>query len=225
MNLLPSLEIKEFERQIMYLRENYEFISMDEVANVLKERKGFNRSCVVLTIDDGYLDSMSLAYPVIKKCQIPAMIYLTTGLIGTNKGLWVDDIEYAIMNGRSDRFDGEDLAGNQSFDISNFEEKQKAEHAFFLAWRGLKSEDRKKRIEKLFEKLGLSKEDSEGRKRVMLNWEEVRVMAKNGVSFGAHTVSHGFLPGMKRSDAEKEIRDSKETIEKMIGKPAILRWI
>jgi peptidoglycan/xylan/chitin deacetylase (PgdA/CDA1 family) len=47
----------------------------------------------------------------------------------------------------------------------------------------------------------------------MLNWSEVAEMSRNGVSFGAHTLSHPFLPALPLDQAKDEILASKQIIE------------
>ena len=54
---------------------------------------------------------------------------------------------------------------------------------------------------------------------LMLNWEEIKEMSKNGISFGAHTVNHPIISKIPLDMAEKEILQSKQTIEKMIDQP------
>lgn len=52
----------------------------------------------------------------------------------------------------------------------------------------------------------------------MLDWAKIREMGKNGVNFGSHSASHPFLTKVTREKAEKEIKDSKTTIEEVINK-------
>lgn len=52
----------------------------------------------------------------------------------------------------------------------------------------------------------------------MLSWEDVKEMAKNNVSFGAHTCSHCKLTDVSQEVATKEIIESKHIIENKIGK-------
>ena len=47
-----------------------------------------------------------------------------------------------------------------------------------------------------------------------LNWEDCREMMRSGMSFGAHTVSHRLLIDLSDTEVEKELRDSKEHIER-----------
>lgn len=51
-SLLPSLHIKEFEKQINHVRKCYEIISMDELVNIRNER-GKRGISAIVTFDDG----------------------------------------------------------------------------------------------------------------------------------------------------------------------------
>lgn len=52
----------------------------------------------------------------------------------------------------------------------------------------------------------------------MLAWDEVMEMSQAGVSFGAHTVTHPLLPYEDAATAERELRDSKRSIEHNLHK-------
>jgi peptidoglycan/xylan/chitin deacetylase (PgdA/CDA1 family) len=56
----------------------------------------------------------------------------------------------------------------------------------------------------------------------LLNWEQIRELAAQGVSFGAHTVTHPSLTELQISQAEREIAESKKHIEKATGRSAEL---
>ena len=215
--ILPYLEIKEFEKQIAHLKRLYRIITINEIAAILKGGASFPEPSVAITIDDGYKDNYYLAFPVIKKYRVPVMIYLTAGFIGTNSGLWVDDIEFALSHAQTDSLCFPELFGNKSFNISNDEGEKEVFKMLFRALLKRNSIDRQNVIKNLFEIVGVDKRLIETRSRMMLNWGEVIEMKKYGVSFGAHTMSHPFLPGIETSLAQYEIRHSKELIEKQTG--------
>jgi peptidoglycan/xylan/chitin deacetylase (PgdA/CDA1 family) len=52
-----------------------------------------------------------------------------------------------------------------------------------------------------------------------LSWPQVRELVNEGVTFGSHTVSHGYMAGMTHADVEQELRQSKDTIEERTGIP------
>lgn len=51
----------------------------------------------------------------------------------------------------------------------------------------------------------------------LLQWNEIKEMANNGIDFGAHTVNHPNLLGLTLDQAEKEIVDSKNILEEQLG--------
>jgi peptidoglycan/xylan/chitin deacetylase (PgdA/CDA1 family) len=60
--------------------------------------------------------------------------------------------------------------------------------------------------------------DFTGREKRFLNWDEVRIMSKNNISFGAHTKSHFYLGSfMDEGAAREEIAGPKKRIEQETG--------
>jgi peptidoglycan/xylan/chitin deacetylase (PgdA/CDA1 family) len=51
-----------------------------------------------------------------------------------------------------------------------------------------------------------------------MTWDEVRAHADDGVSIGAHTVSHPHLRTLGNEEVLRELRDSKEEIETVLGR-------
>jgi peptidoglycan/xylan/chitin deacetylase (PgdA/CDA1 family) len=52
-----------------------------------------------------------------------------------------------------------------------------------------------------------------------LTWDEIATMQRAGMFFGAHTVSHPYLPYLPQSLADLEIRASKAVLEAHLGQP------
>jgi peptidoglycan/xylan/chitin deacetylase (PgdA/CDA1 family) len=59
-----------------------------------------------------------------------------------------------------------------------------------------------------------------GNEKKFLSWEEVMLMSKGGVSFGAHTRAHFYLGSLNNEKtARDEIESSKKAIENKLGIP------
>ena len=54
-----------------------------------------------------------------------------------------------------------------------------------------------------------------------MTWDELREHADDGVSIGAHTVSHPHLPTLVDDELRRELRDSKDEIEDVLGRPCL----
>lgn len=73
----------DFEKQMDYLKnEGYKVISVTDLVSKLKSSQKISPKTVVLTFDDGYRDNYTEAFPILKKHNFQATIFLVTGLIG-----------------------------------------------------------------------------------------------------------------------------------------------
>lgn len=78
------INIIEFEKQMNYLAtHNYSVISLSELLKGLKNGQ-FPPKPVVITIDDGFKSTFTLAYPVLKKYNFPATLFIYTDFIEKN---------------------------------------------------------------------------------------------------------------------------------------------
>lgn len=81
-----DMNIVEFEKQMDYLAaHNYSVISLSELLKGLKGGQ-LPPKPVVITIDDGFKSNYTLAYPVLKKYNFPAALFIYTNFIEKNNG-------------------------------------------------------------------------------------------------------------------------------------------
>lgn len=83
-----------FEEHIKYVSGNYRVISLHQLVSELKSGT-LKRKTAVITFDDGYLDNMTNALPILEKYHVPATIFVTAGIIG--KSPWWEG-KMRIMN-------------------------------------------------------------------------------------------------------------------------------
>jgi len=216
-DLLPCLDIGEFEKQMRHIKRWYKVISMDELDKRLTSRENFPLPSITITIDDGYLNNYKLAFPVLKELDLHVMVYLATGFIDTKNALWVDDLADILLFTKLGSFCFPELFGDEVLDISTHWKKIEVLTRLYEEMVGLEHQKKILIIRELFEGLGGNDARKHGPDRRMLNWNEVLEMSRNGVSFGAHTVNHPTLSKMELSEAKREIFESKMEIEARIG--------
>jgi peptidoglycan/xylan/chitin deacetylase (PgdA/CDA1 family) len=217
--LLSKLNIGEFKKQIEYINKFYDIISMDKMYENIHNRITFTKPSILITIDDGYKDNYSLAYPVLSSTAASATIYLTAGLIGTQSAIWLDDIEFALLNTRIKKISFPEVLEDELIDITTRTGKRGVMKRLYNALLPRNNGERKSLISRLYSILEVDQRDLTCRDRIMLTWDEVREMAGNGIQFGAHTLSHPFLPKLTWEDAQYEIKESRHIIEEQINVP------
>src|SRR3972149_8640064 len=79
----------DFERHVKYFIKQFNIISLKECVDCLKEGRVRSNS-LVITFDDGYQSFYKEIYPVLKKYNIHATVFLTTDFIGLRKLFWFD---------------------------------------------------------------------------------------------------------------------------------------
>lgn len=75
-----------FDQQMKFLKDNgYRIISMGEFLDFLFYRSAIPRRSLVITIDGGHRSAYDIAYPILKKYDIPATFFVYTDSIGINE--------------------------------------------------------------------------------------------------------------------------------------------
>lgn len=78
----------DFQEQMAYLNDNnYQVITLKELERIIKLKLGIAPKTVVITIDDGYRSIYDVAYPILKKYNLPATIFLYTDFAGGSVAL------------------------------------------------------------------------------------------------------------------------------------------
>jgi peptidoglycan/xylan/chitin deacetylase (PgdA/CDA1 family) len=92
-----SVTTAQLEAQLAYLKsENYQFITAQNLLDFYVDNKSLPPNPILLTFDDGYVNNLELAYPILKKHRSKATIFVPTFFVGkTNE--W-DNGEDKIMS-------------------------------------------------------------------------------------------------------------------------------
>ena len=78
--LLLSVSKENFYRQMVFLKKNYNIINLETLVYKIKDGENIRKN-VVITFDDGYVDNLYNALPILKELNIPATIFITAGKI------------------------------------------------------------------------------------------------------------------------------------------------
>ena len=82
-NRFFSISPVNFEKQLKFLKKKkFNVIKLSDLAKTIQNKKQIPYKTTVLSFDDGYQDNYSNVFPLLKKYNFSAMIFLITNLIG-----------------------------------------------------------------------------------------------------------------------------------------------
>lgn len=85
---------KTFERQIAFLKKhNYKVIPLEAISDFIAKNKKIPPRTIVLTLDDGYKDNYTYAFPILKKYNFPATIFIILSEVGRPDRLSWEEIK------------------------------------------------------------------------------------------------------------------------------------
>ena len=91
-----SVSPERFAEQVWVLRARRTILSMDTFVARLQSGD-LPHDAVALTFDDGYLDNLRQAKPILEAAGVPATVFLTTGRIGTDEEFWWDELARIVL--------------------------------------------------------------------------------------------------------------------------------
>lgn len=85
-----------FVEQLKYIETYYSVISLEDLILFFVNEQKLPKNPLLITFDDGDLSVYSNAFPLLDKYKLPAVLFVITDLIGSQKPFWWDEIEYYL---------------------------------------------------------------------------------------------------------------------------------
>lgn len=168
--------------------QGYRFVDTDTFVNHATHCCSKHK-LINITFDDGFVDILTCAYPILKRHNIPFTIYVTSDFPDGKADLWWLQLEQ-LANG----------------DKTWFEQTMGAVYAS------------KKHIAKTMHTLTDSVPDLSLCRQYALSWDDLRIMLSEGLcTIGSHGVSHAALTLMSPEQVMHELAASRQRIESMLG--------
>lgn len=213
-----------FEAQMLALRDHYRVLSLAAFeAHVASGTPFPSQSCLV-TFDDGWYDTWAYAWPVLRRLEIPAAVFLATQYIGSGETFWQERLGAVVWHAAGQARGDDAAVGRlaQALEASGLGSIGPA------AWRGdraalihairtLKSDaslDPVTATRCLQERLDVRPPIEHDR---FMTWLEVREMAHGGIAFGVHGHTHRMMTRLSGPELDDELTTARGLIEREAG--------
>ena len=209
------------------LRRTHNLVDFDTAIDMLRGSVPLVPKSVAVTFDDGYLNNMTDALPIVKKFDIRPAFFIPTGFVTNIRPFWFDRFDYAIqqlqepyelsLEGKSFVLDPDDrdtlsqrfsriraIAKNTNWNDEQFNQ-------FF--------DSHSETIEHMTGKSLASIQRTDQFSNI-LSPEDLRALHEEGsVCVASHTVNHMRIDRLPPEERLNELRLSKTYLEELLGTP------
>ena len=205
------------DEKMKYLKDhNFNVISLNDAYNCLISDKVLPDNSIVITVDDGWYSTLSLADPIFEKYDFPYTIYVSTYYCIKETPILNIVLRYLIWAYKSDYFDSKQLnitAFSKTYSLKDTHKKSELEKDLFDYFNKLEShEQRHDFIKKLMNVADIDYDQIQSDRRFStLTFAEVKMLSDKGVDIQLHTHRH-CMPFEKENGVEKEINDNRDCL-------------
>ena len=203
-----------FARQMEFLASKRKVVALDELVSTLQQGKTPDAGTMAITFDDGYLDNLTVAAPILERYKLPATLFLPTGYIDRGENQWVDQAYSAFkFRSKSQLSWGSDAA--TTFNLDDPKQYRAGYRAVCDELLRAAAAERKALLDKLNEQLRPTSRPP----RLTMNWDEVRTLVNKhrGFQIGGHTLEHTDLSTVSEEQAQKELTICAQRIKEELG--------
>jgi peptidoglycan/xylan/chitin deacetylase (PgdA/CDA1 family) len=209
-----SAFLEGFVSQMDYLRAHFNPIALRDLVAWLEDGIPLPPRPALVTFDDGYRDNAEVAWPVMRDRRVPAVIFLATDCIGAGRPFIWDVAAYCFSATTKTRID---VPFIPSATLRTGAERDAATVSWVEHLKRVPAATRDDAMRALADALGVPLPSHDVLEHLYLDWPAVRMLAREGVEFGAHTRTHPILTNLLLEEARAEIRTSIEQLELALG--------
>lgn len=217
-----AMSLQLFEQVIQYLQKKYEIISLEDY--FFRERKIFVKPPVIITFDNSYRNFLEYTFPVLKKYNVRATLFVVTDCITSGMPLWDYTIDFLFATTNK---------------LSVGEYYGKAQLPVESKWKSTKSRindgrriaDHLKKVtpqqqKKIVDFYLQQFDDVTLHSEIMLSWENLNSLKAHGIEIGSQTKTFAVLTSLKEEkDFDMEMKQSSDIIRQKTGfSPAALAY-
>ena len=209
-----------FAEHVRVLREEWHPLDLGELVSGLATGRVPTRG-VAVTFDDGYVNNLVNAKPLLERYEVPATVFVAGGPSDEGSEFWWDRLARVLAPGttlpETIRMSigathhawvappADDVGARRRLLMSVYDRLQPLAHSV---------------IERIVNELADTVSGTAPEHRVLTDDELLALAAGEGVEIGAHGQTHSPLALLPVADQESEITQSKMVLEQLLGRPA-----
>lgn len=211
--LLPGEPDRQaFDALIGMLKRRFNILPLPEALDRL-DAGSLPPASLSITFDDGYADNATIAAPVLAGHGVSATFFVATGYLDGGR-MWNDTLIETVRRLPDGELDLHDLGlGRYRLTGGN---RAQVIRELITAVKHREGDERSALVQAVGARVSQLPGD------LMMRSEQVRALADQGMTIGAHTVSHPILTRIDDDQARRELADGKAGLEALLGRAVTL---
>ncbi len=195
-----------FVQHMRYFAKNYDLISASDLMG-----RALPRKALLITFDDAYRSVLEVAGPILKAISAPSIFFLSAGILTAN-ALPMDNL-ISLAVGQLGLAKVMSLLGFGGASAASAGDLI-ADYMPLLTCPQLDAAS-----ERILSLLGTTADKIRQGSGLFMDEGDVRMFPSYGMDVGNHSMTHRFFRALSPTELDREIRESREVLEKLSGRP------
>jgi peptidoglycan/xylan/chitin deacetylase (PgdA/CDA1 family)/glycosyltransferase involved in cell wall biosynthesis len=209
-----AINTRLFKHHMQHIRDEYEVMTLEDLCKCASSLDLPDRA-VAVTFDDGYVDNLTNAAPLLADLGIPATFFITTDRLVERREYWWDIVEHALASARTLPPEFYLYADGPAVRSGSRIERAALQQLLVETLYGCSVDERTRLVERLIAWSRIEPLARDSHRR-MTAAELCSLATQPNLAIGAHTVHHLNLPAQPLEVQRGEIRDCKRHLEQLL---------
>jgi peptidoglycan/xylan/chitin deacetylase (PgdA/CDA1 family) len=201
-------------------RQRVVLMRLRDLAWHVRTRTPLAGPTAVFTVDDGYHDFAELAAPIFAGFDCPATVFLVTEFTAGRQWCWWDRIHLAFARSPLRRVVVQVDGRTITYALGSASERTAGSSALVEALKWVRDSERRRVVRGIGGSLAVELSETPERDYRGLTWDEVRALARTGVDFAPHSLTHPMLSRQSPARARHEILQSWADLRTQLDDPS-----
>jgi len=213
-----STSARAFGEHLQYLKAHYQLVPLSQIAEYIVSGINLPPGLAAITIDDGFLDAYEVAFPLLRRYDAPATLFVVTDFLDQKKWVWTDKLRFLTLQSREEEFDATINGRKLRFELKGRGSRLEAATHVNEMLKELPDDEREGVIERIAETLNIVLPDLPTCEYAPLTWDQAREMDNNGVEIASHSLTHPILTLLDDERLSRELTESRSRLEAVLGR-------
>jgi len=201
----------DFYRQMLLVKKYYNPIALSDAVKLLAQSK-LPANSICITFDDGYLNNLSIAAPILKELSLPATVFVATKF-SEGDNMWNDNIIDLISDPARVKFDLSLIELGIS-EANSFEQRRLLIEKVI---KKVKYTPYQQRLQLVNQILLVNGKIASVAK--MMSPTQLKKLATQGIEIAAHTHDHPILAVLEPAEQKAQITLSQQKLSQWLDMP------